>query len=199
MNRAAARAIAAKEKSMANILVVSGHPDYKNSVANRAILDDLHRALPEAEIVYLDALYPDFRIDVPREQARLVRADVIVFEFPFWWYGSPSLMHRYVEDVFAHGFAYGSGGEALKGKKFILSFTTGAPEDAYSPTGSEGCSIESLLPPFLAMAKFVNLAYAGRIVSFGMALIDKEDKKARDAIMDKARAHAQKLVDLINS
>ena len=190
--------IALQEKFMAKILVISGHPDYKNSVANRAILDDLHRSIPEAEIVYLDALYPDFRIDVPREQERVVGADIIVFEFPFWWFGSPSLMHRYVEDVFVHGFAYGSGGNPLKGKKFILSFTTGAPEAEYSPTGAEGFALESLLPPFLAMAKFVKLDYVGYVVSYGMALIDREDKKARDAIMAKARIHAEKLAALIN-
>ena len=182
---------------MSKILVVSGHPDYKNSVANRAILDDLHRKIPEAEIVYLDALYPDFRIDVPKEQKRLVEADVIVFEFPFWWYGSPSLMHRYVEDVFTHGFAYGSTGAALAGKKFILSFTTGSPEAAYSPSGAQGYAIESFLPSFIAMANLTKLEYAGYAASYGMALIDREDKKARDAIVAKAATHAEKLAALI--
>ncbi|MDE5833276.1 MAG: NAD(P)H-dependent oxidoreductase [Desulfovibrio sp.] len=182
---------------MSKTLVISGHPDYKSSVANRAILDDLHRLLPAAEIVYLDALYPDFRIDVRREQERLPDADVLVFEFPFWWYGSPSLMHRYVEDVFTHGFAYGSQGHALAGKKFILSFTTGAPEAAYSPTGAQGYAIEAFLPSFLAMAKLTKLDYAGFVASYGMALVDKEDKKARDAVIAKAGEHAKKLVALI--
>ena len=43
---------------MSKILVISGHPDYKNSLANRAILDEFHRLVPEADIVYLDAEYP---------------------------------------------------------------------------------------------------------------------------------------------
>lgn len=182
---------------MSKILVVSGHPDYKNSIANRAILDDLHRRVPHAEIVYLDALYPDFRIDVHTEQKRLVEAETIVFDFPFWWYSSPSLLHRYVEDTFTHGFAYGSAGVALKGKKFILSFTTGAPEDAYATGAMESYPIDAFLPPFLAVANLTGLVYKGAVISYGMALIDREDKKTKDEIIAKAKIHAEKLAALI--
>ena len=89
--------------------------------------------MPSAYIVNLDALYPDFNIDVEAEQKRLVEADTVIFEFPFWWYSAPSLMRRYFELVLSHGFAYGSTGTALHGKRVIFSFTAGAPEAAYSP------------------------------------------------------------------
>ena len=73
---------------MSKILVIAGHPDYKHSVANRAVLDEFHKLVPDAEIVYLDALYPDFNIDVDKEQKRISDADIVIFQFPFWWYGS---------------------------------------------------------------------------------------------------------------
>lgn len=53
---------------MSHILIVSGHPDLKVSVANATILGTLEKELPEAEIARLDSLYPDFRIDVNKEQ-----------------------------------------------------------------------------------------------------------------------------------
>ena len=53
---------------MQNILVVSGHTDLNNSVANKAILERLENKLPQAEFVYLDKLYSDFQIDVEAEQ-----------------------------------------------------------------------------------------------------------------------------------
>ena len=53
---------------MQNILVVSGHTDLNNSVANKAILERLEDKLPQAEFVYLDKLYPDFKIDASAEQ-----------------------------------------------------------------------------------------------------------------------------------
>ena len=62
---------------MKNILIVSGHTNLDASVANKKILEVLAERLPEAEIVRLDRLYPDFRIDVAAEQAALVEADVI--------------------------------------------------------------------------------------------------------------------------
>lgn len=48
---------------MKKILIISGHPDLNDSFANKTILEEIHKLLPEAEIVYLDKLYPDFRID----------------------------------------------------------------------------------------------------------------------------------------
>ena len=56
---------------MKNILVVSGHTDLNNSVANKAILERLENKLPQAEFVYLDKLYSDFQIDVEAEQEKL--------------------------------------------------------------------------------------------------------------------------------
>ncbi|MDE5607359.1 MAG: hypothetical protein K2I64_00285 [Muribaculaceae bacterium] len=50
---------------MNKILVISGHPDHKSSMANRAILNEFHRLVPEADIVYLDAEYHDFNYYCP--------------------------------------------------------------------------------------------------------------------------------------
>ena len=52
-----------------------------------------------------------------------------------FWYNAPALMRQWFESVLEHGFAYGSKGKALEGKKLILSFTTGSPDDAYREGG----------------------------------------------------------------
>ncbi len=77
---------------MSKILVVSGHTDLKNSFANKIILDELKRLLPEAKFDILSELYADYRIDVAAEQEKLINADIVVFQFPFFWYSVPSLM-----------------------------------------------------------------------------------------------------------
>lgn len=107
---------------MQNILVVSGHTDLNNSVANKAILERLENKLPQAEFVYLDKLYSDFQIDVEAEQEKLLNADIIVLQFPIFWYAMPSLLSRWLEETFQHGFSHGSTGDKLKGKKLIASF-----------------------------------------------------------------------------
>ena len=107
-----------------NILIVSGHTNLGESVANQTILEDLKKDLPEAEFDYLDQLYgKDFQIDIEREQTKLVQADIIVLQFPIFWYAMPSLMSRWMEEAFQHGFSHGRTGDKLKGKKLIASFT----------------------------------------------------------------------------
>lgn len=63
---------------MKNVLVVSGHPDVKNSFANKIILEEFTKISPDAKTYELGKLYPDFKIDVKAEQERLMKADVIV-------------------------------------------------------------------------------------------------------------------------
>jgi len=93
---------------MKNILVVSGHTDLNDSVANKLILEDLKAKLPSAGFDLLDELYPDFKIDVKAEQEKLTKADIIVLQFPVFWYSYPSLMHKWMEDVFVFGFSHGT-------------------------------------------------------------------------------------------
>ncbi|WP_163531681.1 NAD(P)H-dependent oxidoreductase [Helicobacter suis] len=99
---------------MQKILIISGHPNLKESEANRIILEKMAKTLPNADFLYLDQTYPDYQIDVAREYARLVRYDVIILQFPLFWYSVPSLLKRYIDDLFFYGFAIGS-----KGNKFI--------------------------------------------------------------------------------
>ena len=132
---------------MKNILVISGHPELTHSVANATILDEVETALPDVEIRRLDRLYPDGKFNIAAEQESLLRADVIVWQFPFSWYGLPGLMKKWLDEVFVHGFAHGSTAK-LGGKKLILSFTTGAPEELYTVDSFFGHTIEEYLIPF---------------------------------------------------
>ena len=182
---------------MSKVLVISGHPDYKSSVANRAILDEFHRLVPQAEIVYLDAIYPDRNIDVETEKRRLVEADTIVFEFPMWWYSAPSLMRRYFETVLTHGFAFGYGGTALKGKRVVFSFTAGASAEAYTPEGYQHYTIDAFLPQFRALASLCLLDYAGEVISLGMTLHNPEDEKETADFYAKTKAHAEKIAQIV--
>ncbi|MDE5784941.1 MAG: NAD(P)H-dependent oxidoreductase [Duncaniella sp.] len=178
---------------MSKTLVISGHPDYKNSKANKAILNEFQRLVPEAEIVRLDELYPDFDIDVAAEQKRLSEADTVVFEFPFWWYSAPSLMRRYFELVLSHGFAYGSAGTALHGKKLIMSFTAGAKAEAYTPDGAQHYTMDDFTPQLRALANLCGFDYRGEVVSYGMMLLDPTDLEAKTLYDARVHDHAQEL------
>lgn len=178
---------------MAKIVVIGGHPDYQKSVANRAVLEEFHALVPEAEIVRLAELYPDFKIDAVKEQQRLTPAEMIIFDYPFWWYSAPSLMHRYIEQVFLHGWAYGTGGNALKGKNLVLSFTTGAPEEAYQRREGFMHTLEQFLPAMLETAHFTGMTYRGAVYSYDMACYDPSDKARIAVIEAKGKEQAKRL------
>ncbi|MGQ3376424.1 NAD(P)H-dependent oxidoreductase [Priestia endophytica] len=91
-----------------------------------------------------------FTQDIKEEQDKLVWADFIIFQFPLWWYSMPAILKGWFDRVFASGFIYGknigrydSGG--LKGRKAMLSITTGSPREAYTPYGMDGDINEKIL------------------------------------------------------
>lgn len=184
---------------MKNILVISGHTNLDDSYANKTILEELNRCLPEAEYVYLDQLYSDFRIDVEKEQQRLVKADIIVFQFPLFWYSTPSILNRYVEEVFKHGFSHGSTGDKLAGKQLVLSFTSGAPEKMYQKGGLQNYPIEDFLPPYKQMANLCRLKWEGFVYSGGMSYANRNDVLMLEAMRLKAVDHTNRLLEKLKN
>ena len=104
-------------------LILLAHPDFQQSVANKAVITHLQAARPHYEIRDLAALYPDFRIDAAAEQQALLRHQTIVCQYPMFWYNMPAILKHYFDCVFTHGFAYGSTGDKLKGKNLVASIT----------------------------------------------------------------------------
>lgn len=73
--------------------------------------------------VDLYADYPRFDIDINIEQQRLLDHDVILFQFPVFWYSTPSILKDWQDLVLEHGFAYGNNGDKLSGKHMLLAAT----------------------------------------------------------------------------
>ena len=104
---------------MSKVLIVVAHPNIESSIGNKGIIENFISLHPDAEIDELYKLYPDFKIDVKKEQEKLLKADYIILQFPMFWYNAPALMRQWFESVLEHGFAYGSKGKALEGKNYF--------------------------------------------------------------------------------
>ena len=182
---------------MKNVLIISGHTNLNDSFANKTILQQVGELLPQAEVVKLDSLYPTFQIDVKIEQERLLRADVVVFQFPLFWYGIPSILSRWIEQTFTHGFSHGSTGDKLKGKKLLLSFTSGAPEEMYQKGGLQNYPIDDFLIPYKQMCNLCQLVWEGYVFTGGVSYANRHDEQKLEVMREKSVAHAQKLVDKI--
>ena len=162
---------------MARLIVYYAHPGHKYSHVNRYMA----RAAAGVEgITYVDlyADYPRFDIDVEVEQRRLLDHDVILFQFPLFWYSTPSIIKEWQDLVLEHGFAYGAGGDALDGKRMMLAVTAAGPDDAYTPGGFQHFELRTFLTPLEQTARLCKMRFAPPYVLYsslkapGAGLVD---------------------------
>lgn len=88
--------------------------------------------------------------DILEEQKKLLDCDLLLLQFPLWWFGMPAVLKGWVDRVLSMGFAYGGGQcydtGGLKGRRAMLSITTGGPDFMYSPLGRNGDMEQILFP-----------------------------------------------------
>ena len=84
------------------------------------------------------------------EMQKIEWCDLLIFQFPLWWFGMPAMIKGYIEQVFAPGKFFDSDHMYekgfLHGRKAMLSLTTGATADAYIKDGFNG-DINVILRP----------------------------------------------------
>lgn len=146
----------------------------------------------------MDALYPSYQFDIEAEQAALLKADIIVLQFPFSWHAMPGLMKLWLDKVFLHGFSHGSKGK-LGGKKLLISFTTGAPAAVYQKDGAFKHTVEDYLPQFETTATLCGLDYQGAVYTNGISYTSRNDAAAVAAQQQLAVEHAQRVLAKLNA
>jgi len=169
---------------MASIVVLGAHPDLARSHVNRALAQACRdAALPGVDYRDLYALYPDYVIDVPAEQAALADARLVVWQHPVQWYAMPALMKLWVDEVLRYGWAYGSGGTALRGKDLWLVASTGSPEAAYRPDGPQRYFFDAFLPPYEQTATLCGMRFLPPLLLHGAHRLDDDALAAHAAVL----------------
>ncbi len=153
------------------ILLQLYHPLFHKSKVNRELIKAI-QDLEGVTIRIMYDLYPDFNIDIKEEQRLLLEHDFIVWQHPFYWYSSPSLLKEWIDVVLEHGFAYGREGKALEGKKLMTAITSGGRRDVYKEGGMRKYSIRQLLAPFEQTVTLCNIQYLPPFVVHGTHLLD---------------------------
>jgi NAD(P)H dehydrogenase (quinone) len=122
-------------------------------------------------------------LDIKREMDKVLWADVIIFQFPIWWSNFPAILKGWIDRVFYNGFAfnvvemklYNDG--LLKGKKGMLSFTTGASRELYTDKGPHG-DIEVLVKYFNHLLfEFVGMDALPYFAIFGPGEMSEEERE----------------------
>ena len=154
-------------KSMRNrVLIIFAHPALSKSRINIELLNEV-RGIEGVTVRDLYEEYPDFLIDVKKEQELLLENDLIIFQHPFYWYSSPAIIKEWEDLVLEFGFAYGPGGIALNGKMMMNAITAGGSFDSYSDKGIHFYKVRDFLKPFEQSSILCGMQYLPPFVVHG--------------------------------
>ncbi len=160
------------------VLILFAHPSQNRSEINVPLFN-ASKGFSHVTAVDLYAEYPSFRIDIDKEQQRLRDHDVIVFMFPLYWYSTPSLLKEWQDLVLEYGFAYGSEGTELVGKKFLCALTAGGSESSYRKEGFNHFTIRQLLQPLEQMAELTGMEFLAPFALFGAGAATEEQRVSK--------------------
>lgn len=148
-------------------LIVISHPYPKQSHVIKS-LEQAVKTLPDVTVRNLESLYGQNLngFNIQAEQAAHDEADRVIYMFPVHWFNLTPMLKAYMNSVWAYGWAFGPEGIALKGKQFQVVATAGATEFTYSEAGIIECSMDEVLSPLKASAKYVGMNYLQPIAFF---------------------------------
>jgi len=78
--------------------------------------------------------------DIRAEHDKLLKADLLIFHFPMWWWSSPAILKGWFDRVLTNGFAYG-GKALLKDKKALLVITAETSGEKFTDNYRSGKDI----------------------------------------------------------
>lgn len=162
------------------VLVLYAHPSPQRSEVNQHLVKAAKK-VEGVTVVDLYHEYPTYHINIDKEQQRLIDHDVIIFQFPLYWYSTPAILKEWQDLVLEYGFAYGHDGTALHGKKFLCSLSAGGKADAYQTDGYNHFTIRELLHPLEQMATLTGMQYLAPFALFG-ARTAQEDGRVKSHV-----------------
>jgi glutathione-regulated potassium-efflux system ancillary protein KefF len=177
-----------KEGLSSGVLVLAAHPNWRESRVNSRLLSTA-RGVAGVHVRDLYALYADYDIDVPAEQAAAAAARLIVLLQPIQWYSMPALLKLWMDEVLTYGWAYGRGGTALRGKDLWLAATTGGPESSYHPQSYNRYFFDAFLPPYEQTAALCGMRFLPPLLLHG----------AHRAADDTVARHAEVFADRLRT
>ena len=165
---------------MSSVLILFAHPNLRSSRVHRRLIE---RVPDHPDLTFHDLyeVYPRLDIDIEREQALAESHDVLVFQHPFFWYSTPPILKQWEDLVLEHGWAYGSRGTALQGKRALNVVSAGGTEQAYQPGGYNRFTVRQLLAPIEQTARLCGMTYLPPWVVFGTHRLDPPDIEAAAA------------------
>lgn len=172
-------------------LVIITHPNIEKSLVNNLWMKELKKHPKQFTVHPLYEKYPDGVIDITYEQKLVEAHDIIIFQFPLYWFNCPPLLKQWLDEVLLHGWAYGSTGDKMRGKKLALAISAGIKEEDYREDGLYGVTIEQLSLPFKVTAQYIEAELIDIFTWY-----DVEHHPAPEVVQKSAKAYIEFALDL---
>jgi NAD(P)H dehydrogenase (quinone) len=123
-----------------------------------------------------------FAPDVEAELRKMEACDLMIWQFPLWWFGLPAILKGWADRVLAMGRTYGGGKVydtgVFKGRRALLSLTTGGPAASYQPDGLNGDINGVLRPIHRGILQFVGFEVLAPQICYAPVRLPAEDRTA---------------------
>ncbi len=163
-----------------SILILLAHPARHQSRVHQAMVDAIS-GMAGIHVHDLYQSYPDYFIDVAREKALLHGIKLLIFQCPMYWYSTPPLLKLWQDVVLERGYAYGTGGDVLRGIDFLVAMSTGGNAEAYRAGGYNRFSVPELLRPLEATANLCGMRYYQPFLFQGSYTVTQDQLRAHGA------------------
>lgn len=146
---------------------------------NFTTLENPHFFKQQLEELYATAAGA-FSPHIATEQDKLEWCELMIWQFPLWWFSVPAILKGWVDRVFAMGRVYGQGRlyetGAFRGKQALLSLTTGGTADSYLADGFNGDLGGILRPIQRGMLEFTGFTVLEPHVVYGPARLSPQER-----------------------
>lgn len=149
-----------KTKNSGNVVILLAHPNFKESRANKALIDAV-KDIPG--VVIMDLYAKPF--DAEAYKKILSEAKAVVFQFPFYWASAPSRLKKWLDEIFTPL----AGTEVVKGKPLMVATTTGSEYEAYRSGGRNHFTMDELLRPYQLVANHSGMVWQTPHVVYGVS------------------------------
>ncbi len=135
--------------------------------------------------------------DIQSELDKLLRADLVIFNFPIYWFSMPAIMKGWLDRVLVSGVCYGGtrfydrGG--LTGKKAMLAVTIGGQPHMLMEGGIHGDLNEMLRPILRGTLAYTGMTVLPPFVAHHVPYISHGE---RSAVLEQYRTRLRGLHDL---
>lgn len=124
-----------------------------------------------------------FSPEIARDQERLFWCDLLILQFPLWWFGPPAILKGWMDRTLAFGRVYDLGHRyatgMLKGRTGMVSVTTGGPEERFGGSDPQYDTMDTYLKPVeFGCIQYLGMDVADRFVAWSAGRVGDDGRNA---------------------